>query len=79
MATPKKTQDEIDRANLIERTEQLARDAKSGKLKGLGGFADYGKGYTFILEGSYSEYPASAVLPLRRLDRRIMDQVEDHD
>lgn len=65
--------------NLIKLTEKLARDAKSGTLKGLGGFAEYDDGYMVGLEGSYLKNPESAVLPLKRLDRRIMDQIEDED
>lgn len=80
VATPKKTESEngFD-SDLIERTEQLARDAKSGKLKGLGLFADYGKSYICGLEGSYLENPESAIVPLKILDRRIMDQVSEKD
>lgn len=80
MAKPKKTDAEngLD-SDLIARTEQLARDAKSGKLKGLGGFADYGNGYILGLEGSYLENAESAIIPLRKLDRRIMDQVAEDD
>lgn len=66
-------------ADLILRTEQLAEDAKSGKLKGLGGIAEYEDGYIFGLEGSYLYHPENALVPLRRLDRRIMEQIEGED
>jgi hypothetical protein len=66
-------------SELIERTEQLLKDARSGKLKGLGFMADYGTGYIFGLEGSYLADPEAAIIPLKRLDRRIMDQVEKKD
>jgi hypothetical protein len=80
VAKPKKTDSEngFD-SDLIERTEQLARDAKSGKLKGLGFFADYGSGYNLGLEGSYLENPEEAIKPIRKLDRRVMDQVAEDD
>lgn len=68
--------------NLVKLTEDLASSAKNHTLHGLGGFAEYdGKVYTFGLEGTYLMYPESAVLPLMRLQRRIMDQIikEDSD
>ncbi len=64
---------------LIERAEQILKDARSGKLKGLGFMADYGTGYIFGLEGSYLTDPESAIVPIKRLDRRIMDEVESKD
>jgi len=57
----------------------LAKDAKDGRLKGLGGFAEYANGYIFGLEGSYLNNPGAAVLPLIRLQRRIMSQVDSED
>lgn len=66
--------------NLIKLTRKLAEDAESGKLKGLGGFADFGEeGYMFGLEGSYLTDPTASVLPLKRLEWRIMDQIESED
>jgi hypothetical protein len=80
VATPKKTDsDNALDTDLIARTEQLLKDAKSGKLKGLGLFADYGSGYICGLEGSYLENPETAIVPLKILDRRIMDQVSEQD
>lgn len=68
------------RSYLIELTERLAIGAKDGTLKGLGGFADYGEdGYILGLEGSYLEDASAAVLPLKRLEKRIMDQIEKDD
>lgn len=66
--------------DLIAFTKKLAQDAENGTLKGLAGIADYDDGYICGLEGSYYENPESAVLPLKRLDRRIMDKiVEDEE
>ena len=65
--------------DLIALTEKLADEARSGTLKGLAGLADYGDGYDFWQEGSYLSNPGAAVLPLARLERRIMDQIEDED
>lgn len=64
------------RANLIKLTEKLAEDARNGTLKGLGGFYEYDDGYGFGLEGSYLQHPEAAILPLKRLERRIIDDVE---
>ena len=64
---------------LIELTEKLAEDAKNGSLKGLGGFADYDSDYMLGLEGSYLMNPESAILPVRRLERRIMDQIIEQE
>lgn len=66
----------LSQADLIRCTEKLAEDAKNGTLKGIGGFAEYEDGYIFGLEGSYLENPGAAVLPLIRLQRRVMSQVE---
>lgn len=67
------------RKHLIELTEKLAEGAKSGELLGLGGFAEYKDSYRFGLEGSYWLNPETAVLPLMRLHRRIMNQIEDEE
>jgi len=69
----------ISQVNLIKLTEKLAEEARNGKLKGIGGFAEYEDGYDFGLEGSYLVNPESAVLPLMRLHRRIMGQIEEED
>src|SRR5688500_12683334 len=69
----------FSREDLINFTAKLAEDARNGTLKGLGGFAEYKDGYIFGLEGSYLRDPGAAVLPLIRLQRRIMSQVEDTD
>lgn len=63
--------------NLVRYTEKLVEEAKSGTLKGLGGFALYDDGYVFGLEGSYLIDPASAVLPIEQLKHRIMVQIAD--
>lgn len=76
---PIKTPESPPSQNLIDLTEKLAEEAKRGTLKGLGGFAEYVDGYIFGLEGSYLEKPESAVLPLERLKRRIMDQIEKEE
>lgn len=67
------------RPDLILLTEKLAADAKSGTLKGLGGFAEYEKNYILGLEGSYMEDPESALAPVKILERRIMDQIISQD
>lgn len=67
------------RVELIRLTEKLAADARSGALKGLGGFADYDDDYMLGLEGSYLMNPESAILPVRRLERRIMDQIIEQE
>lgn len=67
------------RVGLIELTEKLAEDARNGSLKGLGGFADYDTDYMLGLEGSYLTNPESAILPVRRLERRIMDQIIEQE
>lgn len=68
------------RADLIRLTKKLAEDAESGALKGLGGFADYENDYYMLgLEGSYLANPEAAVLPVKRLERRIMDQIIEHE
>lgn len=69
----------LHRADLIKLTERLAADARSGVLKGLGGFADYDDDYMLGLEGSYLMNPESAILPVRRLERRIMDQIIEQE
>ena len=89
VATPKQKKTKKDnpkknlpytRANLIKLTEKLAEDAKSGKLTGLGGFAIYEDGtYDFGLEGSCLVDPTSTALPLKRLEWRIMHQIEAED
>jgi|GEM_PF-4896883 len=79
VVTPKPKENRILRGYLIELTEKLASEAKSGVLKGLGGFADYGNSYMLGLEGSYLEEPESAVLPIKRLERRVMDQIEQEE
>lgn len=79
MATPKLKENAALRRYLIEFTDRLAQEAKSGVLKGLGGFADYGETYMVGLEGSYLESPEAAVLPLRILDKRIMDDIGQSD
>lgn len=61
--------------HLIAQAEQIVKDAKSGKLKGLGFLADYGNGYKVGLEGSYHDNPESAVLPLKMLDHNIMTEI----
>lgn len=76
---PKKEETAPYRADLIRLTEKLAEDAKSGILKGLGGFADYDNDYMLGLEGSYLANPEAAVLPVKRLERRIMDQIIEHE
>jgi len=76
---PKPTENADLRRYLIEFTDRLAKEAKSGVLKGLGGFADYGETYMVGLEGSYLESPEAAVLPLKILDKRIMDDIERAD
>lgn len=65
--------------NLIKLTEKLAEDAKSGKLKGLGGFADYENGYMVGLEGSYLVDIGAAAKPFLHLQRRIMNQIESEE
>lgn len=67
------------RLSLVRLTERIAADAKSGVLKGLGVFAEYEDGYSLELEGSYLQNPEAAVLPIERLKRRIMDQIEHED
>lgn len=80
VVTPKKKENPLLRSYLIELTEQLAEGAKDGSLKGLGGFADYGEnGYMLGLEGSYLEDPTAAVLPMKRLEKRVMDQIEQEE
>lgn len=74
-----RTHPEEYRLALIKLTERLAEEAKSGELLGLGGFAEYKDGYRFGLEGSYWENPETAVLPLMRLHRRIMQQIESEE
>lgn len=69
----------LHQADLIKLTEKLAADARSGALKGLGGFADYDDDYMLGLEGSYLMNPESAILPVRRLERRIMDQIIEQE
>lgn len=65
---------------LIKLTRKLAKDAESGDLKGLGVFAEYEEdSYTLGLEGSYLTHPEKAVLPLMRLQRRVMNKVEEED
>lgn len=61
--------------HLIAQAQQLLKDAKSGKLKGLGFLADYASGYKVGLEGSYHDNPESAVLPLKMLDYSIMTEI----
>lgn len=63
------------RPDLVLLTEKLAADAKSGELKGLGGFAEYDDDYILGLEGSYLENPESALAPVKILERRVMDQI----
>lgn len=79
VATPQLQENATLRRYLIEFTDRLAEEAKSGVLKGLGGFADYGETYMVGLEGSYLESPEAAVLPLKILDKRIMDDIEQAD
>ena len=76
---PMKAETPSYRADLIRLTAKLAEDAKSGALKGLGGFADYDNDYMLGLEGSYLANPEAAVLPVKRLERRIMDQIIEHE
>lgn len=73
------TSPDESRIALIKLTERLAEEAKSGELLGLGGFAEYKDGYRFGLEGSYWDNPETAVLPLMRLHRRIMKQIESEE
>ncbi len=65
---------------LIELTERLAKEAKEGTLKGIGGFAEYAD-HTYMtgLEGCYLADPEAAVLPIEILKKRIMDQIEAHE
>lgn len=82
VATPKKTKssplpEALSKIGLIELTEKLAADAKSGKLKGLCCFAEYPDGYTFGLEGSYLLNPGAVALPLLHLQHRLMQQIDE--
>lgn len=76
VANHKPEENPLLRSYLIELTERLAEGAKDGSLKGLGGFADYGDSYMLGLEGSYLEEPTAAVLPMKLLEKRVMDQIE---
>lgn len=69
----------LHRENLIKLTEKLARDAKSGRLRGLGIIAEFEDGYTFDLEGSYVLDPGCAVLPLVRLKKQILGKIEESE
>lgn len=79
VVTQKITKEDLDekeaRANLIKLTEKLAEEAKSGVLKGLGGFASYEHDYVFWLEGSCQLEPGSAVLPLEHLKYTVMQHI----
>ena len=76
MANTKITNPEDDPdPHLIAQAQQLLKDARSGKLKGLGFLADYGTGYKVGLEGSYHNNPEAAVLPLKMLDHTIMTEI----
>jgi hypothetical protein len=79
VVAPKSKENAALRRYLIEFTDRLAEEAKSGVLKGLGGFADYGETYMVGLEGSYLESPEAAVLPLKILEKRVMDDIERVD
>jgi hypothetical protein len=79
VANHKSKENPLLRTYLIELTERLAAGAKDGTLKGLGGFADYGDSYMLGLEGSYLEDPTAAVLPMKLLEKRVMDQIEQEE
>lgn len=64
-------------SDLITLTEKLAEEARSGKLRGLGFLGEYEDGYDFGLAGSYLNNPEAALLPIKRLERRIMDNIEE--
>lgn len=65
----------IPHSDLVSITEKLAEEAKNGTLKGLGWLAEYDGTYTVGLSGSYDEHPGAAVLPVKRLERKIMDRI----
>jgi len=73
---------------LIKFTEKLAEEAKKGVLRGLGGFAEYEEGYipdaegpSYIigLEGSYYENPENTIVPLKKLEWKIMLKIEEDE
>lgn len=65
---------------MIRLTEELAESAKRGTLRGMAYCTDYEPdGYHFGLEGTYKDNPGEAVLPLERLKKRILEQVEQED
>lgn len=65
---------------MIRLTEELAESAKRGTLRGIAFCTDYEPdGYHIGVEGSYKDQPGEAILPLERLKKKILEQLDTED